>query len=129
MKVFVNNNGLVDFETPIFMTDEQFQTFSEGMNNVFGNITIHKIEELEKTMGDIERHPKEWKPEELVHLLSDKSHEEVAKTLGREYFSVKSKRGVWILPFKNWAEKNGYIKSGHYPNLRKAIEDYERTEH
>lgn len=127
MKILIKAN-LVDFESPFYMTEEQLKVFQAGMKKIFENVKSHDVKELERQASDVIRHPQKWEPEELIHLLSDKSHEEVASLLNRKSFSVKSKRMVWILPFRNWAVKNGYIKSGHFTNLKKAIEEYEQQE-
>ena len=117
----------MDFEAPLFMTDNQRKKFLEGMKKIFGNIITHNVRELDKEMGEIERHPQKWTPEELVYLLSDKSHEEIGRILHRDYFSIKSKRGVWLAPFYTWATKHGYVKEGHIKNKIGAIKEYERS--
>jgi hypothetical protein len=127
MEVLTSKDNRVDLESPIFMTDEQFKLFADGLNDIFGEVEVHEVEELDKNMPDIDRTPKAWKPKELVHLLSDKSHEEVAGILGRKPFSIKSKRGVWIGPFMNWAESRGYIKGGQIVDKFKAVSEYEST--
>jgi len=127
MIILINKDDLLDFEAPVFMTDEQLEKFTKGLKKIFDDVIIHKIQELDREPSeDIHRHPKFWVPEELIHLLSDKSHEEVANFLKREPFSVKSKRGIWILPFKTWSEKNGYIIKGQFRNLKEAIAEYEK---
>lgn len=122
VRIFTCNND-VDFETPIFMNDNQRKKFIKGMENIFGEIETHEIEELsiDRVAG---KHPKKWKPEELIHLISGKSHEEVARILNRKSFSIRSKRGIWVLPFTTWARKNGYMKDGHIKNLKEVIIEY-----
>lgn len=126
MKILIKDN-FIDFESPFYMDDDQLDVFIEGMQKIFSRIKEHEIKELDREISDVERHPQKWTPEELVYLLSDKSHEEIAKILNRENFSVKSKRMVWLLPFRNWALKKGYIIEGHFKNLKEAINEYERT--
>src|SRR3989338_7395891 len=107
LKIEYTADGWVDLKTPIFMTDKQFLKFEIRMKEIFENIDFHDIEELDKQMGDRNIKPKRWTVEELCLLVDDKTHAEVAKLLGREPFSVRSKRGVWLPEFLKWARKNG----------------------
>jgi len=126
MRIEINEKGGVDFETPIFMNNRQRKIFFDGIKEIFGDIQIHNIEELDRNIGDIKRYPKKWTPDELVYLFSDKSHEEIADILGRKFFSIKSKRAIWLLPFHTWATKNGFVKKGHIEDLKEAIIRYEK---
>jgi hypothetical protein len=126
MRVEVDPEGYVDFEAPIFIREHQLEKFIKGLEEIFGNVKVHEIDEL-----PIDKAPpgtlKKWTPEELVYLVSDKSHEEIASILDRESFSVRSKRGVWLLPFTMWARKKGYYKEGHWVKIDEAIKEYESS--
>ncbi len=128
MIIYVDKDGKVDLEAPIHMTDEQREIFSSGMKEIFGKLAIYNIEELEKNMSETERNPRKWLPEELLYLLEDKTHEEVASILKREPFGVRIKRGIWVGPFQAWALKKGYIKAGKIINTREAIFEYESSQ-
>lgn len=125
MIIEINKEGYVDLQAPIYMTSEQKLKFIKGMMDLFGAVKFPEVKELDKEMGVIERHPQKWTPEELVYLLSDKSHEEIGVILKREPFSVKRKRGVWLTPFYNWATKHNYVKKGHIDRIKEVVEAYE----
>ena len=106
MKI-ISNDGKIDFEAPIYMTDEQRLRFIKRIKQIFENVKILQVREQVKEMGELERHPKKWKIKDLVLAASALSNEEVAKRTGREIFSVQMKRGSWLMELQTWARKRG----------------------
>ena len=99
----------VDFEAPIYMEDDYFKKFCDFLEKLTSEkIEVVPVKEKERWVGEGERHPKVWKPEELMLLLSPLSHAELEKKLKRSDMSILMKQGDFVPKFMNWAKKKGY---------------------
>jgi len=102
----------VDFEAPIFMTDEQREKFVDGIKKIFGDVQIKNVEEqiveMLKPSGTII----DWKnPKNLFPLtMGNLNEEEIADKLGidrKHIFAIQLKRASFISEIYDWATKKG----------------------
>lgn len=106
--ILVDADGLVDFESPIWMADEQKNTFIKFLKRMFPDIEI--VEGIkEKTKKPPRREgARRWTVEELHALLGPENNEELGRRLRRTSMSVLMERGQFIPTFTIWAKKKGY---------------------
>ena len=108
VKIYTKGNYL-DFEAPIYMDDEYFKKFCDFLEKLTGGkIEIIPTLEKERGVGETEKHPVVWKPEELLLLLAPISNEELEVKLKRSDMSILMKRGQFVPEFSSWAKKKGY---------------------
>ena len=104
MVVIIENNGYIDLEMPVYMSDEQRRKFIYLIKMVFGEVEVIEVEEppghkIEgKTTG-------KWTVEELKLLFSSMSEDEIAEKINRSIMSVRMKIGTFKPEFYYWASK------------------------
>ncbi len=116
---------LLDFEAPVFMAGEQEDAFLEGLREIFSDVEVVDVHEPMKEYSGSDSENKKWSPDELLPLLSDKSHSELAALLDRTPFSVRHKRGQWLSEFISWTETKGYDLSSDTESIMRMIEEHE----
>lgn len=108
VKIYTKGDYL-DFEAPVYMDEDYFKRFCDFLHELTGEkIEVIYVKEKERWVGESEKHPVDWKPEELLLLLSPMSNEELEVRLKRSGMSVLMKRGQFVPEFSNWAKKKGY---------------------
>ena len=109
MKILIHEN-IVDFEAPIYMSENQRKEFAKGMRTIFGasNIEEREIIEKKKMMGDIERHPKRFSKDDLAQMIAsyELDNEEIGGKFKKTEFAILMKRGPLLTSFREWAKKN-----------------------
>ena len=128
MKIFVGDNGNIDFDGPIEATDEQI----EKIINFFKSLYRPEVVEVD-TESDFRSErigeklfQKVWSVAEYAALLDlDKDTEELSEELGRTWMSVDIQRGQWIPRFQIWAKRNdkNFVK-GDIKKIVKEFIDY-----
>ena len=108
MKIITHEDGYVDLEAPINMSDEQIENFISFMKSLFPGIEVEDIEEPIKDVGDREITQKNWTVDELTLLLGPNDNDELATKMGRTSMSVLMQRGHFVPEFMVWAKKKGY---------------------
>lgn len=97
----------IDIEAPIYMSEQNLKKFIKGMKVIFGDrISVNKIIENKKEMGEVERQAIRFSEED--HLIlgnAELSNAEVAKRLGKSLFAVQMKRGPFLMELQEWADK------------------------
>jgi Rps23 Pro-64 3,4-dihydroxylase Tpa1-like proline 4-hydroxylase len=128
MKIFVGDNGNIDFDGPIEATDEQI----EKIISFFKSIYRPEVVEVDIESGFRSERigeklfQKTWSVAEYAALLDlDKDTEELSEELGRTWMSVDIQRGQWIPRFQNWTKRNNknFIK-GDIKKIVKEFIDY-----
>jgi|TARA_Y100000310_G_C20568544_1_gene756819 hypothetical protein len=124
MKLFYNNKGFVDFEAPIFLDDEVFKKFCEGLSHIIDEeINIKEITEKHKVMKDVKREMRKWSEDELFELLSPASNGELMIKLNRSAMSIHMRRGEFVPSFMSWAISKGYDSSKITPSIVKQFQE------
>ncbi len=95
------NNYLVDFEAPIWMSENQRVKFIAFFKNLFSETKVINIKEPEKKVRYSERRIKHWSPKEYSLLFTPKTNEELAEELGRSEMSVNMQRAEFLPEFIN----------------------------
>jgi len=111
MRILTKDN-YVDFEVPIYMSENQRKMFVEGMKKIFPDrIEIQSIVEGKKKMGKIKRHFKKFSEEDQILLANPSlSNDELAKKMGKSGFAIQMKRGPFLMELQEWAKKKGKTK-------------------
>lgn len=124
MKILYNKSGLVDFEAPIFMSQKNKEKFISGMKEIFGDkLEICTITEKNKEMGDIDRHPRRFSPQDYIDLLtSSLENDDVAKKFNKTEFAIQMKRGIVLPKFQKFCEDHS-IEIPSHENIRKFLEE------
>ncbi|MEM5803242.1 MAG: hypothetical protein QW350_00710 [Candidatus Aenigmatarchaeota archaeon] len=110
MKIIVKND-LVDFETPIYMTEEQLDLFVNGMKKIFNDVKTEYVSEQIKEFSVNSKEIIDWKnPKNLLLLTQGLTEEEIAEKIGidkKHIFAIRLKSANFLLPFYRWAKKKG----------------------
>jgi len=124
MRILYNKSGLVDFEAPIFLSQENKEKFISGMKDIFrSELEICSIIEKDKEMGEIDRHPRKFSPQDYIDLLtSSLENEDVAKKFNKTEFAIQMKRGIILPKFQKFCE-NHSIKMPSHDNIKKFLEE------
>jgi hypothetical protein len=107
MRILTKEN-YVDFEAPIYMTEDQRKKFLAFMKEEFIYVEIGEVEEKSKEMGERTITNKDWTPYEFSLLLSPETNEELSAKTDRSMMSIKMMRGHFVPEFMVWARKKGY---------------------
>ena len=124
MKVLLYEDGFVDFEAPIFMSESQKEKFNKFMKEMFPDIKFGNVLEKIKTMGERETSVKKWTAEEISSLFGGLSNEELSIKMKRSLMSVRMARGSKIAEISAWAKKKGK----KIPMDIKSIEEFLKGE-
>src|SRR3989338_11150535 len=116
VKILVSGDYM-DFEAPIYMTEERLEKFISFMTNMFGKIKKIEVEEVTKEKGETSSKKRIWKINDYVTLLSTMDNDLIAEKLKRSPISVQMMRGWFVSSFMSWAKKKGYLI-----DLNKGIE-------
>jgi len=102
----------VDFEVPIYMSENQRKKFVNGMIKIFGDrIKVTNIIENKKEMGEVERHFKKFTEEDQIILANPNlNNEKKKKKMGKTHFAIQMKRGQFLMELQEWAIKKGKSK-------------------
>ena len=108
----LTKNQFVDFEAPIYMSENQREKFLERMTKLFGDrMGVDNIVENKKEMGRVKRHFKKFTEEDSIILANpDLSNEELAGKTGKTQFAIQMKRGPFLMELQEWALKKGKSK-------------------
>ena len=121
MVVIVENNGYLDLEMPVYMSEEQLEKFLRIIRMAFGDVAISSVEEPSGhkiSGGSAEK----WTVEELKLLFSDMSVEKIAKKINRSPMSVRMKIGAFKPEFYFWAAKKKKVIDEK--NLQRLIKEF-----
>lgn len=111
MKVLQDENGRVDFDTPVDVTDKQKNKFIEFFKENFENVEVEDTKEPDRDVdSDGDNNQKSWTVKDRKVLLKTNSNEEAAEQLDRSKMSVQMKRGSFQPEFLQWAKDQGYAK-------------------
>lgn len=113
MKVTVTEDGYIDFEAPIRMTEGQKEKFVKFMKRIFPTINMKEVNEPIKQMPlGRKSESRDWdNVDEFSLLLGPESNESIAEKTGRSSMSIRMKRGDFVPEFMVWAKKKGYTYS------------------
>ncbi len=119
MRLIVNSRGLVDFEAPITMNEEQRKKLIAFFKARFPETEVIDVAEVRRYAGERERTLKSWSPKEFALILSSKTNDEIAQITNRTEMSVRMKRGDFFPAFLNWMRKKGlsYVPDKNYEDL------------
>jgi len=112
MIIKYNSDGRIDFEAPIYMTEEQREKFIQGMKKIFGiRIKIENIienkKEIKKRKGEGKR---KYDIKQLSHFAKEINNKDIANIIGKTEFAVQMKRGVYLKEYMEWARKKRLSK-------------------
>lgn len=111
MKVLQDENGRVDFDAPVDVTDKQKNKFIEFFKENFENVEVEDTKEPDRDVdSDGDNNQKSWTVKDRKVLLKTNSNEEAAEQLDRSKMSVQMKRGSFQPEFLQWAKDQGYAK-------------------
>jgi transcriptional regulator GlxA family with amidase domain len=103
MKLVYGEYG-IDFEAPVYMSDEQREKFIKFMQKLLPTIKVTFVREKEKLCsGGGTARP--WTIDELVFLLKTDDNEALARKIGRTEMSIRMERAQLQPEFFRWAEK------------------------
>ena len=106
MKILIKNN-LIDFEAPIYATEEQCKKIIDYFKENYKEIVLKEVEEPPREYSkkeSTEQH--KWVASDYLKLFSDKSNEEIAFDLKMKTgMGVQIKRGTFVMSFLKWKEK------------------------
>jgi hypothetical protein len=124
MKILVYEDGYVDLDAPVYMTEKQRECFIVGLKNFLGNVQVkHVIEQIKEMPPPKKISIVDWEnPKNLLLLTKGLTEEEIVDKLGmgREHtFAIRLKRAEFLLPLHNWAKKKGITQI-----TEKAIKEF-----
>jgi len=125
MKIFVGDNGNVDFDGPIEVNDEQFEKIIDFFKTLYRSEVVEIDTESDfrsERIGE-KLFQKTWSVAEYAALLDlDKDTDELSEELGRTWMSVDIQRGQWIPRFQTWAKRSNknFIKG----DIKKIVKEY-----
>jgi hypothetical protein len=120
----VYKNKYVDFEAPIFMSEEQRKKFITFMTKLFPNkVVVTDTAEKKKLVGNREAVSKNWTAEDLFLLLGSEDNQYISDTLGRSKMSIIMKRGTFVPDFMVWAKKKGYAVTQNKKMLKEFLNE------
>ncbi len=128
VKIFVDKNGGVDFEAPIYMSDRQKRLFIAFMKKLVPNIGVkYDVPEKEKNMGDRETAPRDWTKSDYTALingfLDGKSERELSSELRRSEMSLWMKAGEIVPAYLAWDKEYGHDIKKRAERVRKFVAD------
>jgi len=128
MKIFVGDNGNIDFDGPIQATDKQIENLIDFFKFLYRSEVVEVDTENDfrsERIGE-KLFQNTWSVAEYAALLDlDKDTEELSEELGRTWMSVDIQRGQWIPRFQTWAKRNNknFVK-GDMKKIVKEFIDY-----
>ncbi|MFH1584489.1 MAG: hypothetical protein ABIA56_05195 [Actinomycetota bacterium] len=112
MRLFINPEGYVDFEAPLYVEEEYQKKIIDFFKEMFpGKVEVEHVEEPERvytTRAESTNH--HWVPEDYSLLLGGLDNEEIAKKLKLSSMAIIMKRGQFVPDFLSWMKKNGHKK-------------------
>mgnify|MGYP000287456680 CR=1 FL=1 len=121
MKILVTAEGLVDFEAPIVMTEEQKEKFIKFCKENFQNVeVVEGVREKVPNRNRVNVERKKWTIDEYLQLFSSDSNEELAKKLKRSLLSVQMMRSSFVPEVLAWAKEKGRS----FPPTKEMIEEF-----
>lgn len=111
VKIYTKGNYL-DFEAPIYMDEEKRKQFIKGMKAIFGDrIVIRDVPEDKKVLGNIKRHSKKFKFEDMVLLANGElDQDQISSKLQKSSFAIQMKRGPFLMSLITWAKNKELSK-------------------
>lgn len=120
MRVYVYDSGRVDFEAPIWMTDEQREEFIQFFKKTVRDVEVKDVEEAKGVFGSEDAEYREWTVDDYYELLSSDPNAVVARKLRRTEMSIVMKRGEFVPEFYVWLKAKGYT----LPASKKMVGEY-----
>jgi len=108
MKLLLHGDRAIDFEAPVYMSDQQRKRFIKFMRKLVPDIKVEHIQEIDMP-GPGGGSGKDWTKQELALLLTTDDNETLAKKLERSDMSITLKRGELQPEFFKWAKKEGHV--------------------
>jgi hypothetical protein len=124
MKIQYSKEGLVDFQTPVHVTEEQSKKMLGYFKRNFPHIEAMKITELSKEMkprGPEER--EKWTPKEYLELLTTMDPEYLEKKTGRSERSVSMKMAEVVPAFLSWLKSKGLENQINEENIGRFLKE------
>jgi hypothetical protein len=102
------NGQLVDFEAPIYATDDQRAQIKDFFHHHFPNMDFREIKEPEREYDErIAKDFHKWTAQDFLELFSSKTNEEIASGLGSNTsMGVQVKRGAFVMQFLKWKKQH-----------------------
>ncbi|MEM4729027.1 MAG: hypothetical protein QXH42_04615 [Thermoplasmata archaeon] len=124
MKIYIGNNGNVDFDAPVKMTDEQYQNFLSMVRELFSVVVPVDVDgHREERLGD-KIFGRPWDLEEYVLLFDAVNVMKVCEALGRTPMSVVIRRGEFIPDFIRYTKNKGVDIFAHPDKILELVKEY-----
>lgn len=127
MKLLLHGERCIDFEAPVYMSDQQRKKFIKFMRKLVPSIKVVYVQEKERK-GPGGGQIKPWTKHEFGLLLKTDDNEMLEKKLGRSMMSIRLQRGQLQPEFFRWAEREGYVipmdNRKREPLIKKFLEAY-----
>jgi len=109
MNILINSED-VDFEYPVYMSDEQREKFIAFMQSLFPEIKVVETPEPERP-GPKHNKSKKWSLDEYREVLLNPGNvEELVSKLGRSKEGIGMQIIAIVPKFNSWCRKKGYSK-------------------
>lgn len=126
MRLLLHGDRCIDFEAPVYMSEQQRERFIKFMQKLVPGIKVAYVQEKERKPPRGE--PKPWTKHELGLLLRTDDNETLMKKLGRSSMSIRLQRGELQPEFFKWAKKEGHVipidNREREPLIKKFLEVY-----
>lgn len=122
MKILSGNNGNVDFDGPVEMTDEQRTLFFDFMRSMFSVVQEEPTDQVRYDRIGDKLFSRPWDQEEYDVLLEIEDTEGLSEMLGRTWMSGDIKRGDFFPMFMLWIDRKG--KDILKDDIKELIHDF-----
>lgn len=123
MKILTKNE-YVDFEVPVYMTEEQRKRFIQFIKKVFGEAChFEEVEEKTKEMGRRQSNMKKWSSEDILLLFTGKDEKTLAEETNRSEMSIRMARGSLVPEILSWAKKKNKPLPLDIQSVKEFLED------
>jgi hypothetical protein len=123
-----DSKGRVDFDAPVYFTDDQREKFLAYMRTLApSQAEVRNVAEPEKTYKrDAQGNLGRWKPEELVLVVSGHTKEEIMAKTGRTDMAVQAHLGWFPQEFFHWARSQGLGEKTLIEQVRAFVESWKK---